>query len=832
LQIEAQVKKRTSINSIPNFHKEKEMADFRKLYYALATVGLFVGLTASASAQSLNCQANNGTNQIIRAEGDAELVGDIVLACSQPVGSTFTTPPGTVVLGADITVSIPATIITSKIINPGSSTPLSEATLIVDDLKDQTCAQNGLSIGNPVAPAGTACESDSANVLAGGAYWPGSRTHRVCSDTTNPGGLGVCQVVAQASGPQDTYDGSAGHPNIFVGQPNGTGAVIFRGVPLDPPGTNFTRYLRITNIRVNAAATGLTPGNPLSLITAVISFQGSASIQLQNIQTTVAVIQTGNGGTTTTPDSSFLQCEYPLFTFQSSDLPVTQDCGISSSTSASSGGTSSGQPTSALLQGFCTVNSKNANAGLSFNNTGKFSVAQFKEGFQSAWKARNMSEYLGTGGTVLSTTVGGANACPAIGSPCDGGGNNNNVNSTLFQTYNGSSTPNVNTTDISQDNPQARFFTEGGFTEQNPAYTTGGAFSYSGTPWNQITPGAGVADQGTRLQATITNIPANAVVSLPTVVWLWNGSLNSGVAVLVNTTSNGGGALSPVSPSSALPSVQVGVTANPSGYTCNGNGGGTAPGPTKLVACNGYVDVTGPSATFTYEVIFSDPYSNEVMDVIPVVYFPAGELTSKPQVLPQTNIWSQISPYTFAPWIAQPGGNQVTNPLGQVAGTPRFLQTTGTALNFIYVNNCTCSLLFPWVVSDNNYVTGIVVSNTSADPTNALSIPGYSAVQENGTVKLYLFGTISGKTAQTNTSIAAAYPGTDTQALAGSYATFIVNTGFDGYAITQANFQYCHGLAFLFNATGAVPPLSYLGLVMDPAGLVRTTQTVGDPLGQ
>ena len=67
-------------------------------------------------------------------------------------------------------------------------------------------------------------------------------------------------------------------------------------------------------------------------------------------------------------------------------------------------------------------------------------------------------------------------------------------------------------------------------------------------------------------------------------------------------------------------------------------------------------------------------------------------------------------------------------------------------------------------------------------------------------------------------------------ALAGSYATFIVNTGFDGYAITQANFQYCHGLAFLFNATGAVPPLSYLGLVMDPGGLTRTTQPVGDPL--
>ncbi len=802
------------------------MADFRKMFYALAIVALFVGFTVSANAQSLNCTSISATNQIIRTEGDAELVGDIVLACTQPTGASFTTPPGTLIAGADITVSIPSTIITSKIINPGATTPISEATLIIDDLKDQT--------------------SSTA--------YPGSRTHMVCADTTNPGGLGVCQVYAKASGPQNSYDGTSrapgadcptstncANPNIFVGQPNGTGALIFRGVPLDPPASNFTRYLRFTNIRVNAAATGLTPGNPLSQITAIVSFQGPASIQQTLIQTTVATIQTGNGGTTVpSADSAFLQCEYPLYTFNgAADAAVTQDCdGLGAS--ASSPGTSSGTTTSATLQAFCTsLNSSSKQiSSLYFQNTNKFAAAQFKEGFQSAWKARNMSEYLGTGGQVLGTCGGGV----PLGSPCDGGGNNNNVSSVQYFTYNGSSTPFPIATDISQNNPQIRYFTEGGFTETNNGAFTGvyanvvsgsNGFNYNGTPWNSLQPGAGVADQGTRLQATITNIPANVVVSLPSVVWLWNGSINSGVAVLVSTTSNGGGAISPIGPSSALPSVQTGVVSNNSnvpGTNCVGTaiaGGGA----TKDVACNGYVDVTGPTATFTYEIIFSDPFSVEVMDVIPVVYYPAGELTSKPQVLPQTNVWAQISPYTFAPWIAQPGGNQVSSPLGQVAGTPRFLQTTGTALNWIYVNNCTCSLLFPWVVSDNNYVTGIVVANTSADPTNALSIPGYTAVQENGTVKLYLFGTISGKTAQTNTSIAAQYPGTDTQALAGSYATFIVNSGFDGYAITQANFQYCHGLAFLFNATGAVPPLSYLGLVMDPAGLTRTTQTVGDPLG-
>ena len=829
------------------------MADFRKLFYAFAIVALFIGVTVSANAQALNCSSINGTNQIIRVEGDAELVGDIVLACTQATGATSTTPAGTLISGADITVSIPGAIITSKVINPGSSTPISEATLIVDELKDQTCnapatGTTGISTGNPVAPAGGPCETN--------AYWPGSRPHRVCADTSNPGGLGVCQVYAKTTGPQDSYDGTCNNPvtvngndtcnpNIFVGQPNGTGAVIFRGVPLDPPASNFTRYLRITNLRINAANYS---GGVGSNVTATVTFQGPASIYQTVISTIIASIQTGNGGTKTTADSSYLQCEYPLYTFSgSADAAVTQDCGISSSSSGQ--GTSSGNLSVTVQQGYCTVSTSNPNAGLSFNNgsSAKHAIATFTEGFQSAWKSRNMSLYLGTGGQVLCLTG-------TLGTPCDGA-NNNNVSSTQYYTYDGSSAPIANATDIAQNNPTIRYFTEGGFSETScaawsvgtgsqatcayaaPASTSAG-FTYTGTPWNAITPGAGIADQGTRLQATLTNLPANVVVSLPTVVWLWNGNINSGVAILVSTTANGGGPISPVAPLSGLASVQTGVTSNP-GYSCTGNA--PAGGPSKEVACAGYFDVTptNGSFTFTYEILFSDPYSVEQLNIEPVVYYPAGDLTAKPPIQPQTNVWAQVSPYTFAPWIAQPGGNQTTTPLGQVAGTPRFVQTTGTAQNLIYIQNCTCSLLFPFVVSNAQYVTGIVVANTSSDPTNALSVPGYTAIQESGTVNLYLFGTIAGKSGQaasnaTNPTVvpAAQYAlATDIQAQTGSYAQFVINTGFEGYAITQANFQYCHGLAFVFTFNNSAPPLSYLGLVMDPAGLTRTTQTTGDPEG-
>jgi hypothetical protein len=857
--------KRTSINSIPKFHKEKEMADFRKYFYALAIVALLACSTVAVNAQTLTCFSLTATNQNIRIEGDAELVGDILLGCQ---GSGYTTPAGTLVSGADITVSIPSTIITSKVLNPGSTTPISEATVIIDDLKDQTCQANSNQIlgGQYITNSGSAAGGGTPAVINAGCapYWPGSRTHLICTDTTNPGGLGVCQVYAKTSGPQNTYDGlkytndgcpvaACSSPNIFAGQPNGTGAVIFRGIPMDPPATGFTRYIRITNIRVNAAQTGLSAGNPLSQLTAIVSFQGPAAVGLTTIQTTVASILTGNGGTKVTADNTFLQCEYPTNDLNSPPSPPgliqegpcsntasSPNSGNGNGYSSVSGfisGTSSGIPGTAVGHGWCTISGTGLTTSIDLVTSASVqNKITWTEGFQTAWKGRNMSEYLGTGGSVIGLCGGGA----ILGAPCDGGGNNNNVSSTQYYTYNGASAPYLNNPDIAQNSPQIRYFTETGFEEVNaPCTGSTCAFAYNGN--------AGSADAGTRMQSTISNIPANSVVSVPTYVWLMNGKIVSGVMALVsissgnaqaplNTAGAGNIASAVVTPASALASLQNGTTNGQAPPTtgaitnglCTGN---STSAPT--LACTGYVDLTGPTATITYEVIFSDPYSIEKANIYPVVYYPTGELTAKPPVQPQPNLTATVSPYTFAPYIAQPGGNQTTTPLGQNAGTPRFVQTTGTALPLFTVNRCNCSLLFPWVVSDNNYVTGIAVANTSADPTNtSLAVPGYTAVQSSGTVNLYLFGTIKGTTAQTSSSIAAVYPGTDTMALAGSYATFIVNTGFDGYAIAQANFQYCHGLAFLFNATGAVPPVSYLGLVMDFGGLQRTAQLIGDSLGQ
>ena len=87
----------------------------------------------------------------------------------------------------------------------------------------------------------------------------------------------------------------------------------------------------------------------------------------------------------------------------------------------------------------------------------------------------------------------------------------------------------------------------------------------------------------------------------------------------------------------------------------------------------------------------------------------------------------------------------------------------------------------------------------------------------------------SGTAAQSASAPSAVVP-------AGGFATFLAPSGFAGYAIANAQFQYCHGTAFLFSTTPGIPPMSYVGLVMDgkhnAKPLPRTTQKFKDSLGQ
>src|SRR5690348_2204971 len=123
------LKKRTSINSISIFHKEKEMADFRKWLFAFAVVALLLGLGSSAYAQGTNnaaftCTANAGVPPVVRAEGITELVGDLILNCT---GANFT-PAAQPIPQSNVQIFL-NTNVTSRLYTGN----LSEAILTIDE---------------------------------------------------------------------------------------------------------------------------------------------------------------------------------------------------------------------------------------------------------------------------------------------------------------------------------------------------------------------------------------------------------------------------------------------------------------------------------------------------------------------------------------------------------------------------------------------------------------------------------------------------------------------------------------------------------------------------
>jgi len=130
---------------------------------------------------------------------------------------------------------------------------------------------------------------------------------------------------------------------------------------------------------------------------------------------------------------------------------------------------------------------------------------------------------------------------------------------------------------------------------------------------------------------------------------------------------------------------------------------------------------------------------------------------------------------------------------------PRFTAPTSTASPFFNVLPCQTSLLFPYVVANSGYATGVAVSNTSADP--------YTTSNSTGTCSLAFY---SSTTAATYTTPAVA-PGTTYSAyLANTNQLFDAGTGGtltnfagQGYMFATCNFKYAHGFAFITKNDGA-----------------------------
>jgi hypothetical protein len=248
-----------------------EIGRFLKSLNCLLGILLAV-LTIPASAQPFQCTNVTAPAPIVRAEGTAELMGDIVLDCTGGIP----TPPGQQVPPVLIAVNLD-TNMSSKVTAVSNQVQFLEALLIVDE---------PASIINPTVPI-----LNCGNIGA--------------PDDTQAG-TGVCAIVGGGSdGAAATYNGTAGHPNVFQGRSfslfsGQQNQVVFSGIPINPPGTQCPapvngqchRILRITNIRGDAASFGVS-GNSTMPVPAHLIANPFSGLPVDIPDSVVARIQQG-----------------------------------------------------------------------------------------------------------------------------------------------------------------------------------------------------------------------------------------------------------------------------------------------------------------------------------------------------------------------------------------------------------------------------------------------------------------------------------------------------------------------------------------------------------
>lgn len=421
------------------------MAAFRRLLLSVAAVGLF---SAVANAQifnnsALQCVANAGVPPIVRSEGLTELVGDVTLNCNGGIPTQL----GAIVPGSNIQIFL-NTNITSRLLASGG---WSEALLMIDEPHSTT------SPTTPLLVCGDANTNEVVN---------------------NPG---VCTILGTGNG-VGVYSGGAGRPNVFQGRQQGANSILFAGVPVDPPGTLYTRVIRITNVRANANQLGVSSTLVPTQITMFISITGATSVPINNPTQTVAFIREGLVGSVRSA-GTYLQC-------------------IGQNSSLFSGSASNPSP-NAINNGTDTG---------TFGTGGFQHVLRVEEGFASSFKVKNISFRLNS-----------ADAYPAD--------LDQNVPGAIYNTETGF----LNSTIDPSPNPPIQLVTTSGQVGATPNF-----------PNVRGLPGAGVANHGTRIMFRFTGIPNGLGIWVPPVVNLINplaasGAPATGFAVLTSTDAQGGG---------------------------------------------------------------------------------------------------------------------------------------------------------------------------------------------------------------------------------------------------------------------------------------------------
>ncbi len=326
---------------------------------------------------------------------------------------------------------------------------------------------------------------------------------------------------------------------------------------------------------------------------------------------------------------------------------------------------------------------------------------------------------------------------------------------------------------------------------------------------------AGLADFGTRLQATFHNIPSGVRMFVSV-----NNVTNTSVSAAPNFAALV--ATGPY-PSSATPDSSTTVSAGSvAGYPVIA--------PTTTAGGVSYVEIIPDSTGSAYAVWESVSNNPNALDsyqfVYAQLYSSTSGINSPPIPAGATSVVTTVN-MSYAP-IPPAGSSSSTIAAWALPSSslpiPRFADTS-TAQTAFTISICQTVLLFPFVTNIDGFDTGIAISNTTSDP--------FGTKQQAGVCQLYAYGAIGQPTSQpacNNASTATGLfcmPGTGTSGYViatGTTSATLASAmapGFEGYVIAVCNFQLAHGFAFVSDVGARNLAMGYLALIVNNGSIVR-----------
>jgi hypothetical protein len=311
---------------------------------------------------------------------------------------------------------------------------------------------------------------------------------------------------------------------------------------------------------------------------------------------------------------------------------------------------------------------------------------------------------------------------------------------------------------------------------------------------------AGLADFGTRLKATFTNLPAGTSLFVSTTA-VQNAALPVGLpAVIGGSAANTG----------TQPTVQLVNGESTSDGNAGIQGFFPAVAPDNTVGAGNtpvvQIPIVNGSATAVWELVNTNPNTIETVRVAAYVSYSANVAQNLPAPgTGQVNL--SFAPTPTAAFTAAAGAAASSS-----LPIPRFASDSAAARNIFVINICRTILLYPYVTNIQGFDTGMAIANTTTDPfgtgaqVGACNLNWYQGATNPAVINT---GNIASGTVYT-TLASTAVP------------------GFNGYMIAVCNFQLAHGFAFVSDLGARNLAMGYLAVVIaDPGTGTRVAQPFG-----